>query len=110
MILFRVDITDTSNAGENAGSATFARSLREARAWTMAYLKGPADDSVTATISRCATSPALHGARLVLAALNGRGWMSKDSLKEIERWANLNGTPQTLPKTLPQKAKENRDG
>jgi hypothetical protein len=88
---------------DSADHDYYAGSLRGAREYAMAFLKparaGTSEDGVwKVTISRCATSPQLHGAALVRAALNERGWMAPGSLIEIERWHVSNGVPQTLPK------------
>ena len=100
MILFRCSPRGGDTRTEE--DDYFAPSLRVARAYTMAYLAGKPTETIV-VVGRCATNPKLHGARLMLAALNRVGWMAEGSLVEIERWANLNGTPQTLPKNFPRK-------
>lgn len=94
MILFRVDIRGSEECTE-----FYSPTLSEARDFARGAFNLPCPQEITVTIYRCATRPAIRGAALVLASLNGFGWMAEGSLLRIETYTLSGGKLQVVPST-----------
>jgi len=93
MILFRIEIDNRVD-----DEVFYCLTLKEAR--DTARKAFDVDESTRrTTVYRCATRPAVRGGALIVASLNGTGWMAEGSLMRVETYTRREGTIEVVSST-----------